>query len=187
MPDGRGRLQTFQHGSLYWSPQTGAQVVRGAILEEWGRQGFEGGPAGYPTGPEIKTPNRDGAVQGFEGGPMYFSPATGAHRVEGLILGKYAEMGFENSWLGFPAAPELPLKDLGRYSRFEGGNIYWSPLSGAWAVRNGPIMEAWRETGYENGRLGYPISDEFAIPGGLQQNFQTGFITIRDGKAQVHP
>ncbi|CCF60964.1 alpha/beta hydrolase-fold protein [Nocardia cyriacigeorgica] len=187
LPDGRGRLQTFQHGSLYWSPQTGAQVVRGAILEEWGRQGFEGGPAGYPTGPEIKTPNRDGAVQGFEGGPMYFSPATGAHRVEGLILGKYAEMGFENSWLGFPAAPELPLKDLGRYSRFEGGNIYWSPLSGAWAVRNGPIMEAWRETGYENGRLGYPISDEFAIPGGLQQNFQTGFITIRDGKAQVHP
>lgn len=180
-------MQTFQHGSLYWTPQTGAQVVRGAILEEWGRQGFEGGPAGYPTGPEIKTPNRDGAVQGFEGGPMYFSPATGVHRVEGLILGKYADMGFENSWLGFPASPEQPLKDLGRYSRFEGGNIYWSPLSGAWAVRNGPIMDAWRDAGYENGRLGFPISDEFAIPGGVQQNFQAGHITIRDGKAQVHP
>ncbi|MEU1985229.1 alpha/beta hydrolase-fold protein [Nocardia sp. NPDC019395] len=186
LPDGRGRFQQFQQGALYWTPETGAQMVRGAILAEWGGQGFEGGPARYPVGPEVKTPNRDGAVQSFEGGPFYFSPATGAHRVEGLILGKYSELGFENSWLGFPAAPELPLKDFGRFSRFEGGNIYWSPLSGAWAVRNGPIMDAWRDAGFENGRLGFPISDEFAIPGGSQQNFQHGFVTVRDNRAEVH-
>ncbi|ONM46023.1 esterase [Nocardia donostiensis] len=186
LPDGRGHFQPFQHGALYWTPQTGAQVVRGAILDEWGRQGFERGPAGYPVGPEVATPNREGAVQSFEGGPFYFSPGTGVHRVQGLILGKYAEMGFENSWLGFPATDEQPLKDLGCYSGFEGGNIYWSPLSGAWAVRNGPIMDAWRDAGYENGRLGYPISDEFAIPGGVQQNFQAGFITVRDNHTEVH-
>lgn len=185
LPDGRGRYQPFQHGSLYWTPETGAQMVRGAILAEWGRQGYEGGPAEYPVGPEVPTPHRDGAVQPFEGGPFYFSPATGAHRVEGLVLGKYAELGFENSWLGFPVAGELPLKDFGRYSRFEGGNIYWSPLSGAWAVRNGPIMDAWRDAGFENGRLGFPISDEFAIPGGVQQNFQHGVITVRDNRAEV--
>ncbi|WP_440446484.1 alpha/beta hydrolase-fold protein [Nocardia amamiensis] len=186
LEDGRGRLQTFQHGSLYWTPPTGAQMVRGAILEEWGKQGFERGPAGYPTAPEIKTPHRDGAVQAFENGPFYYSPATGVHRVQGLILGKYAHLGYENSPLGFPVAEEQPLKDLGRFSRFEGGNIYWSPLSGAWAVRNGPVLDAWHETGYENGRLGYPISDEFPIPGGMQQNFQAGFITVRNGKPEVH-
>ncbi|RJO77098.1 esterase [Nocardia panacis] len=186
LPDGKGRLQTFQNGSLYWTPQTGAQVVRGAILEEWGRQGFERGPVGYPTGPEAKTPNRDGSVQGFENGPFYYSPQTGAHRVQGLILGKYAQLGFENSWLGFPAGEEQPIKDLGRWSRFEGGSIYWSPLSGAWAVRSGPITDAWREAGFENGRLGYPISDEFPIPGGVQQNFQAGYIIVRDGRAEVH-
>ncbi|MEU4314821.1 alpha/beta hydrolase-fold protein [Nocardia sp. NPDC024068] len=185
LPDGRGRFQPFRHGALYWTPETGAQMVRGAILDEWGRQGFEGGPAKYPTGPEIGTPHRDGAVQPFEGGPFYFSPATGAHRVEGFILGKYAELGFENSWLGFPAAGEIPLKDLGRFTTFEGGSIYWSPLSGAWAVRNGLIMDAWRDAGYENGRLGFPISDEFPIPGGVQQNFQTGTITVRDNRAEV--
>ncbi|MGY2061507.1 LGFP repeat-containing protein, partial [Nocardia gipuzkoensis] len=158
----------------------------GAILEAWGREGYERGPAGYPTGPEQKTPQRDGVVQGFENGPMYFSAKTGAHRVQGLILGKYAQLGFENSPLGFPAGDETPVRDAGRYSKFEGGAIYWSPLSGAWAVRNGPIMDAWAQQGYENGKLGYPISDEFAVPGGVQQNFQTGFIVLRDGKPEVH-
>jgi S-formylglutathione hydrolase FrmB len=185
-PDGRGRFQAFQHGVIYWTPQTGAQVVRGAMLDAWGRQGFERGPAGYPTSAEQKTPNRDGVVQGFEHGPMYFSAKTGAHRVQGLILGKYSQMGFENSWLGFPAAEEQSLTGAGRFSRFEGGNIYWSPLSGAWAVRNGPIMNAWGQQGFEHGRLGYPISDEFAVPGGVQQNFQTGYIVIRNGKPEIH-
>ncbi|WP_405159592.1 alpha/beta hydrolase-fold protein [Nocardia sp. NBC_01499] len=186
LPDGKGRMQTFQNGSLYWTPQTGAQVVRGAILDEWARQGYEGGPAGYPVAPEVKTPNRDGAVQAFENGPFYYSAKTGVHRVQGMILGKYAQLGYESSSLGFPATEEQPLKDLGRYSRFEGGNIYWSPLSGAWAVKNGPIMDAWQVLGYENGKLGYPISDEFPVPGGVQQNFQAGFVVIKDGKPEVH-
>ncbi|KAA8890687.1 esterase [Nocardia colli] len=186
LPDGKGRMQTFQNGSLYWTPQTGAQVVRGAILDEWGKQGYEGGPAGYPVAPEVKTPNRDGAVQSFENGPFYYSAKTGVHRVQGMVLGKYAQMGYENSFLGFPLTEEQPAKDLGRYSRFEGGNIYWSPLSGTWSVKNGPIMDAWQVLGYENGKLGYPISDEFPVPGGVQQNFQTGFIVIKDGKPEVH-
>ncbi|WP_109522850.1 MULTISPECIES: alpha/beta hydrolase-fold protein [Nocardia] len=186
LPDGRGRFQPFQYGSLYWTPQTGAQVVRGAILSEWGRQGFERGPAGYPSAPEVPTPRKDGVVQAFEGGPFYYSPRTGVHRVQGLILGKYAELGYENSALGFPVAEEAPLKDFGVYARFEGGNIYWSPLSGAWPVRSGPVMEAWKAAGYENGKLGYPISDEFQIPGGIQQNFQAGFVTVRDGRPEVN-
>ena len=117
---------------------------------------------------------------------MVYSPATGAHRVQGFVLDKYSQLGFENSPLGFPVAGEAPLKDLGRYSRFEGGNIYWSPLSGAWSVRNGALADTWGAQGFENGRLGYPVSDEFAVPGGIQQNFQTGFIVVRDGKSEVH-
>uniref|UniRef100_UPI00357100CB alpha/beta hydrolase-fold protein n=2 Tax=Nocardia concava TaxID=257281 RepID=UPI00357100CB len=183
LPDGRGRLQPFQHGSVYWSPQTGAQAVRGAIFDEWSKQGYERGPAGYPNGQEARTPQKDGVVQGFENGPMYFSAKTGAHLVQGLILGKYGQLGFENSPYGFPTGDEKGLRDFGRYSAFEGGNIYWSPLSGAWGVRTGPIMDAWGATGFENGPLGYPISDEGQLPDGTQQTFQGGTITIRDGKA----
>ncbi|WP_245717472.1 alpha/beta hydrolase-fold protein [Nocardia jejuensis] len=185
LPDGRGRWQRFQSGSIYWTPQTGAQMVRGAILDEWGKQGFEASAAGYPNSQELRTPNRDGVVQGFEHGPMYFSSATGAHLVQGLILGKYSQLGFENSAFGFPVAEEAPLKDLGRYSRFEGGSIYWSPLSGAWGVRNGPVMDAWGALGFENGALGYPIGDEGPGAGGTQQMFQGGSITLRDGRTLV--
>ncbi|MGW6424221.1 alpha/beta hydrolase-fold protein [Nocardia sp. NPDC055053] len=186
LPDGRGRMQAFEGGSIYWTPDTGAQVMRGAILEEWGKQGYERGPAGYPVAAEAPTPSRDGVVQAFEHGPMFYSAATGAHRVQGFILDRYAALGFENSPLGFPVADEAPLKDLGRYSQFEGGNIYWSPLSGAWSVRKGAVADAWGKQGFENGRLGYPVSDEFAVPGGIQQNFQTGFIVVRSGKTEVH-
>ncbi|MEV6274642.1 alpha/beta hydrolase-fold protein [Nocardia sp. NPDC051832] len=185
LPDGRGRVQDFEHGSLYWTPQTGAQMVRGAILTEWAKQGYERGPAGYPLAPEEKTPSRDGAVQAFEGGPIYYSPKTGVFRVQGQILDKYKVMGYENGWLGFPASEEQPLKDFGRYSRFEGGYIYWSPLSGAWAVRTGPVFEAWRSVGFENGRLGFPTGDEVEIPGGVQQNFQLGRIIVKNGKVEI--
>ncbi|NMN98602.1 alpha/beta hydrolase-fold protein [Antrihabitans stalactiti] len=185
-PDGRGRFQNFQNGLIYWTPQTGAHAVRGAILDEWGKQGFEHGPLGYPTADEVKTPNKDGVVQGFEIGAMYFSPKTGTNRVQGLILGKYASMGYEDSWLGFPKTSERNVKDFGKFNEFENGVVYWSPLSGAWAIRNGPIYDAWKSVGYENGRLGFPTGDEFIIPGGIQQNFQLGYITVKDNKPEIH-
>ncbi|WP_068272565.1 alpha/beta hydrolase-fold protein [Aldersonia kunmingensis] len=184
-PDGKGRFQVFEHGISYWTPETGAHAVRGAVLEEWGRQGHERGALGYPTGDERKTPNKDGASQGFQIGTVFYSPATGAHSVQGLILGKYGQMGFEDSWLGFPTTSEASLKDFGKFNQFENGNLYWSPLSGAWAVHNGPFFDAYRSVGFENGKLGFPTSDEFDIPGGKQQNFQFGNITLIGGKADV--
>ncbi|SDI11907.1 S-formylglutathione hydrolase FrmB [Rhodococcus triatomae] len=185
-PDGRGRFTHFQHGSVYWTPQTGAHAVKGAIRDEWARQGWEGGPLGYPVAAEVPTPGKPGAVQGFEIGAMYSAADTGTHAVQGMIMGKYAETGYEGGWLGFPKTSEIPVRDGGRFNEFEGGNIYWSPLSGAWAVENGPIFEAWKSVDYEAGRIGYPISDKFAIPGGVQQNFQFGYVTVIDGTAEVH-
>ena len=185
-PDGRGRFQKFQNGFVYFTPQTGAHAVKGAILGQWGQQGYERGPLGYPVADEVKTPKKDGAVQAFEIGAMYWNKDTGANAVQGLIMGKYAQLGFENSWLGFPTSSEVGVKDFGKFNQFENGNIYWSPLSGAWAIRNGPMFDAWKSVGYENGKLGFPTGDEFPIAGGIQQNFQFGYITVKDGKGEVH-
>ncbi|MFH5208550.1 alpha/beta hydrolase-fold protein [Antrihabitans spumae] len=185
-PDGRGRYQLFERGSIYFTPQTGAHAIRGSILDEWSKQGYEGGPLGYPVAEEVKTPNKDGVVQGFEIGAMYYSPNNGTHRVQGMIMGKYGALGYEDSWLGFPKGSEQSVKDFGKFNEFEGGNIYWSPLSGAWAIKNGPIFDAWKSVGYENGKLGFPTGDQFDIPGGTQQNFQLGYITVKDDKAEIH-
>lgn len=184
-PDGRGRFNHFQNGSIYWTPQTGAHPVSGDILAEWSAQGWEGGPLGYPTADEIATPGKPGKVQGFEIGAMY-SSANGTHAVLGMIMGKYGELGWENGWLGFPKSNEVHIKDNGRFTEFEGGNIYWSPGTGAWSVENGPLFDGWKSVGYEGGRLGFPISDKFDIPGGVQQNFQFGYITVIGDKTEVH-
>lgn len=185
LADGRGRFNHFQKGSIYWTPQTGAHAVSGPIRDEWSKQGWERGPLGYPTADQIKTPGKEGLVQGFEIGAMYWSPQTGTNAVQGLIMEKYASTGYENGWLGFPMTSENVIKDNGRFNRFQNGNIYWSQGTGAWTVKNGPVFEAWASVGYENGRLGYPISDQFDIPGGVQQNFQHGVITIKDGKPSI--
>ena len=47
-PDAVGRFNHFQHGSIYWTPGTGAREVHGPILDVWSATGWEQG-AGYPT------------------------------------------------------------------------------------------------------------------------------------------
>jgi hypothetical protein len=48
-PDGVGRFNHFQHGSIYWHPNTGAHDVRGRIRERWAQLRWERGFLGFPT------------------------------------------------------------------------------------------------------------------------------------------
>jgi uncharacterized protein with LGFP repeats len=80
--------------------------------------------------------------------------------------------------LGYPVSDERVSGDaVGRYNLFRYGSVYWSPAVGAHEVR-GLIRGKWTALGAERGRLGYPISDEFAVPGGRRSNFQRGSITF---------
>ena len=64
----------------------------------------------------------------------------------------------------------------GVYQMFQNGAIVWSPTTGSWAS-SGPIRAAWAKSGFENGRLGYPISGEYSIgSGATEQQFQGGTI-----------
>ncbi len=188
VPDGRGRFNHFRNGAIYWTPEHGAHAVRGKIFETWKNQGWEGGPLGYPVLDEAATPDGRGAVQGFEAGAMYWSEETDAHAVMGMILGKYAELGYETGVLGYPRTSEQPAGAGGRFGEFQHGRIYWSPLTGAWPVR-GKILEAWLAEGAENGRLGFPIGDETPIEGGqgIRQNFERGFVTLEGDEVKLNP
>jgi uncharacterized protein with LGFP repeats len=48
-PDHRGRFRHFQSGSIYWSPQTGAYEVHGAIRGAYAARGGERSFLGYPV------------------------------------------------------------------------------------------------------------------------------------------
>lgn len=78
-PDGAGRFNHFQGGSIYWSPSTGAHVVAGAVRDAWAARGWEQGRLGYPTAEEAVGPA--GRLQRFSGGSVFVpsgSPATDA-------------------------------------------------------------------------------------------------------------
>lgn len=53
-PDGRGRFNHFQSGSIYWTAGTGAYEVHGLIRDRWSALGWERNPQlGYPISDEL--------------------------------------------------------------------------------------------------------------------------------------
>jgi uncharacterized protein with LGFP repeats len=131
-PDRRGRCRDFEHGSIYWTPQTQAHEVHGEIRLKWARLGGGRSFLGYPTTDELGTPNGRGRFNHFERGSIYWTPRTGAHEVHGAIREKWASLGWERSRLGFPTSDEKSVPNgHGRVSEFEGGVILWTPERGA--------------------------------------------------------
>ena len=77
-PDGIGRYNHFQNGSIYWTPATGAHEVYGAIRARWAELRWERGLLGYPTAaPHEDTRNRNTFLVGeFVGGRVEVNLTT---------------------------------------------------------------------------------------------------------------
>jgi uncharacterized protein with LGFP repeats len=129
-PDRIGRFNHFagaDGSSIYWTPASGAWSVHGAIRDHWAADGWEAGPAGYPTTDEHGTPDRVGRYNqftGFGGSSVYWTPRTDAHLLYGAIRARWAAMGFERSRLGYPVTSEYAVSG-GRRSDFVGGSILY--------------------------------------------------------------
>ncbi|MFF3002272.1 hypothetical protein ACFVTF_05615 [Kitasatospora sp. NPDC057940] len=96
--------------------------------------------------------------------------------VKGAILEKYRSMGGQDSPLGCPTSGEGITPDgRGRFTVFHGGSIYWTPTTGAHPVW-GLIRDKWAASGWERGKLGYPLTDELTNPDnrGKRQQFEGG-------------
>jgi hypothetical protein len=76
-PDGFGRFEYFQGGSIYWTASTGADVVKGAILGKWGSLGWEKSLLGYPLTDELPMPNGIGRYNHFQNGTILWYPGLG--------------------------------------------------------------------------------------------------------------
>ncbi len=129
-PNGRGRYNSFENGGIYWLPGVGARSVVGAIYATWGRYGYEGGFLGFPGTNELATPDGVGRYNHFEGGSVYWTPRTGAHEVHGLIRARWAALGWETSYLGYPTSDEYGIPG-GRRTNFERGYITFTRATGA--------------------------------------------------------
>ncbi|OZM75306.1 sugar dehydrogenase [Amycolatopsis antarctica] len=137
-PDGYGRYNHFtgqgMPASIYWTPGTGAHPIWGAIRARWAALGWERGPAGYPTSGETVTPDGYGRYNHFTGldgfpASVYWTPGTGAHEVYGLIRVRWAAIGWERSYLGYPTSGEFGVPG-GRRNDFQRGYVHWNAYQG---------------------------------------------------------
>ncbi len=142
--DGRGYFKTYQYGWVMWRSDLGAFAVYGAIGARWNEIGGTTSFYGWPVTDELATPRGPGRYNHFEGGSIYWSPDTGAHFVYGAIRELWASMAWEQGPLGLPVGDEEDVPGVGgaRRSRFEGGEITWTPWAGARVTRLNAPAEA---------------------------------------------
>ncbi len=135
-PDGKGRFNHFEHGSIYWHPFLGAFEVHGAIRDQWRLIGWEG--FGYPMTDESSTLDQIGRFNhfrlflndgSFSDRSIYFHPNTGPQDVRDGIRMAWSNIGWEMSFLGYPLTGEYN-DGIGRRSDFQNGSIVWTSAMG---------------------------------------------------------
>ena len=122
-----GWVQKFQGGRIYRSQAlNGFHVasINGLILEKWLELGGPDSPLGFPTANEAKTSDGKGRFSIFQAGSIYWHPSHGAHPVEGEILNKWSDAGYESGRFGYPIADAVP-RERSTYAdqAFQGGTI----------------------------------------------------------------
>ena len=149
---------------------------------------------------DIPTASVEPLVEGVSGGyvarfpdlDIYFSPATGAHEIQGEIRSKYNALGGAAGTLGLPTTDEQPAS-VGRFNHFTGGSIYWTPHTGPMSVR-GRIKDLWGSMGFERSDLGFPVTDQYRMKTASPNDpviewcqFENGMIASDSREARVAP
>ena len=124
-----GFYRSFEHGRVYWHPDTGARAVHGAVLDSYLERGGPGKDPvsgrrelGFPKGDEQSAWDRRRRMVELEHGAIYErgrfdSPGRkdpGGVAVQGRIWLAYQELGRELGPLGYPLTETL------RAAGFEG-------------------------------------------------------------------
>lgn len=135
------------------------------IKSKWLANGGSTGFLGNPTTNTLTTPNGLGYYNHFDGGSIYRKKTFNeAFTVYGLNRAKWSNLGWENSFLGFPTTDESDTYNKGgRFNHFEGGSIYYKNGANESFEVHGDIRSLWSWLGWETSQLGYPTSDEHTI------------------------
>ncbi|TWS28352.1 hypothetical protein FK530_14895 [Tsukamurella conjunctivitidis] len=85
---------------------TEVTLTDGPIIGEYAKYGYEKGHLGAPLGPVSALPDGKGKYLTLKGGTIYWSEASGAHVVHGVIGDKWGDAGHETGKLGYPTSDE---------------------------------------------------------------------------------
>jgi LGFP repeat len=127
----------FKSGSCicYNSRMSEAFEIHGAIYRKWVDLG--GIRWSIPITDETSTSDSTGRFNHFENeGSIYWTPTTGAQAIYGDIRRRWASLGWERSYLGYPTSDEVDFPEGGRVNTFQNGGIYWWPDVGSIDLRD---------------------------------------------------
>ena len=160
---------------IFWTPDSGARVVRGALNAAWDKLGGSAGVLGVPSEDEVY--GGDDVSQSFTGGQVSWNRKTNAFtttppeladQLAGLEVPGDVTTAIDAARraAGGPLGP-LGAADGDRYSigadgagqNFAGGRIYYSPATGA-NVLTGQVLAKYESVGGPQGDLGLPTSNE---------------------------
>lgn len=151
-----GRTWYFQNGCLYYNSTLQKAVeIHGEIYKKWRELG--GLAWGKPDTDESPCADGTGRYNHFNHGAntIMWSPQTGANGVGGDIHQRWAALGWERCYLGYPISDEVDLPDGGRVNAFQHGGIYWWPDTGAIDLNDVSVaytgLVCFQETGESSG------------------------------------
>jgi uncharacterized protein with LGFP repeats len=178
-----GRRTVFRGGWAMYAVGSSTRLV-GPGLDRvyWGN----GGPGrwGYPLRDEyaITGGTRADFSSGFT---AVYSFGHGSHPLFGAIKSYWVSHGQGGSAVGFPTGKETVLASGGVLQTFSKGEMFYKSGLGAHAV-HGAVLTAYATKGGPGGALGYPVSDQVSVSGGVSQQFQGGTLVVPDwGKPTV--
>lgn len=161
---------------IFWTPDHGAFVVRGALNAAWDKLGSSGGVLGPPVSDETY----DGEVssQKFAAGQISWNrktkefttePAGLADQLKGLQVAIDPTAAINMAWraaggaagpLGAKQGGQYPIGGDGIVQNFAGGKVFFTPATGANAVESNILAKYESLGGPVSSDLGFPIANE---------------------------
>ncbi|MGA5465213.1 LGFP repeat-containing protein [Mycobacterium sp. NPDC050041] len=178
---------------IFWTPATGARVVRGAVNAAWDKLGGSAGPLGVPAEDEVY--RGDQVSQKFTGGEVTWNrkskayttvPPDLAGQLAGLQVPEDATSAINAARraaggalgpLGAKEGEQYTIGADGVGQDFAGGKIFYTPATGANVV-SGQVLDKYESVGGPEGDLGFPTSNE--ADGGLGVNSRVSTFAAED-------
>jgi uncharacterized protein with LGFP repeats len=188
-PGSSGRYALYAHGAIYQTA-AGVHEVHGAIWTKYQGMNTVHSSLGFPRHNTSTASDGVTRFSDFDLGSIYATKVAGTREVHGAIADRWYFMGRERSILGLPVADTATAPDgKGRYSKFQGGSIYYTAATGPHEVC-GAIRTEWLAKGGPTGFLGYPITGQRTPSDGKGRynDFQHGTVYWRHdlGAHEVH-